>query len=64
MDPITEVIEQRGLPKTRETYLALAFMPGEEQLDAEFEASLPDYAKKPSDRPLEDTRIEGRLDSK
>ena len=49
-DPIDAFLTKHKLPKNRETYLEFAFqgVPPDD-LGAEFEASLPDYAKKSED---------------
>jgi hypothetical protein len=66
-DPIDDFIVAKGLPKTRETYLSLAFADGERVEDAEFETSLPAYAKKSEAStegpPLAEAKVRGRLSS-
>jgi hypothetical protein len=46
-DPIHDFIVRKKLPQTRQTYLSLLYLDGEEpqELEAELEASLPDYAR-------------------
>jgi hypothetical protein len=53
-DPTLAYLKKHNMPLTRENYLQLAFMgnpPDDEELDSEFESSLPEAIRKKSEEP-------------